>query len=707
MHATIATAADLSLLQTAVSRPVERIADYEKLLPPYMTPLCAKIHKQYGDMESMSRLIRFATEATSELGEWCADQVWFFGLADEEANKLEGKIERSFNAEKVERPVHLLDQELNRIRNAKEIVKTHVFPPPVFVGNSLSSKVKRLLEYLNGIFERPTDSRCIVFTRQRYTARLLGELFSRIGSPHLRIGVLIGTRASEAGDAKLTVRHQFITIMKFRKGELNCLFATSVAEEGLDIPDCNTVIRFDLYDTIIQYIQSRGRARHKNSRYLHMIERENRAHLEILKHVRSGEQVLKTFCEALPADRLLQGHDWSIEDALSKEQTHMVYIEKSTGARLNYGSCLSVLAHFVGCLPHDNETVLATTFVMTMEHKKFICEVLLPENSPVRSVAGRPSTSKALAKRSAAFEACLCLRKAGYLDANMLPIYHKQLPAMRNAHLALKLKKTNAYNMRTKPSLWEKTRGSCPNTLFVTVLTFTAPESFGRPCQPLALLTRTPMPEIPSFPIYPQSGKKSEVACIILEKQLIPSAKTLSRLTSFTLRIYRDIFNKVYEVNEPQMSYWLAPIIKNHSKDISETQPDLLIDWPVVDFVHQNEEIPWNINTPHDQLGNRYLVDRWDGGRRFFSERVVPGVKPLDPVPEGSPAHKYMNNILDYTVSLFSKSRARATWRHDQPVLSAHRVLHRRNLLDDIGNTDKETNTLSYLCPEPLKFSAV
>ena len=362
LHSTIATTADLSLLQTAVSRPVEKIADYDRLLPPYKTVLCAKIEELYGDMESMSRLIRFATEATSELGEWCADHVWSFGLADEEANKLEGKVERAFNALKVDRPVQILDNELNRVRGAKQIVKDHTFPPPCFAGNSLSSKVIRLLDYLNGIFERPTDARCIVFTKQRYTARLLGELCRRIGTPHLRIGVLIGTRTGDAGDAKLTVRQQFITIMKFRKGELNCLFATSVAEEGLDIPDCNTVIRFDLYDTIIQYIQSRGRARHKNSRYLHMIERGNRQHLEILKHVRNGEQVLRNFCEALPADRLLQGYDWNIEDALSKEQTHRVYVEKSTGARLNYGCSLSVLAHFVGCLvrtsPYDPYWVL-------------------------------------------------------------------------------------------------------------------------------------------------------------------------------------------------------------------------------------------------------------------------------------------------------------------------------------------------------------
>jgi len=66
-----------------------------------------------------------------------------------------------------------------------------------------------------------------------------------------------------------------------------------------------------------------------------------------------------------------------------------------------------------------------------------------------------------------------------------------------------------------------------------------------------------------------------------------------------------------------------------------------------------------------------------------------------------------MNSILDYTVSLFSKSRARATWREDQPVIRAERVLHRLNLLDERTEKEKTVNTRSYLCPEPLKVSAV
>ena len=197
--------------------------DYNRLQAPYMTELCAELERKYGDMESLAKLIRYSAHAAGDLGEWCADQIWSFGLAEEEANKAERKIEKGFLSNKVSRPVKFLDAELKRIREAKEIVGTYPFSPPLDKGNSISSKVKRLRDYLNSVFERPTDARCIVFVKKRYTARLLGEIFRRIGSPHMHIGILIGSRPGEAGDVKFTVRQQVLTLMKFRKGELNCL----------------------------------------------------------------------------------------------------------------------------------------------------------------------------------------------------------------------------------------------------------------------------------------------------------------------------------------------------------------------------------------------------------------------------------------------------------------------------------------------------
>ena len=55
--------------------------------------------------------------------------------------------------------------------------------------------------------------------------------------------------------------------------QVTLLVATSVAEEGLDIRQCNVVIRFDLAKTVLAYVQSRGRARKPGSDYILMVER--------------------------------------------------------------------------------------------------------------------------------------------------------------------------------------------------------------------------------------------------------------------------------------------------------------------------------------------------------------------------------------------------------------------------------------------------
>lgn len=59
---------------------------------------------------------------------------------------------------------------------------------------------------------------------------------------------------------------------------------------------------------------------------------------------------MRRFCEALPADRLLQGNDYDTKATFARERGMRKYTDPSTGATLTYGSSLTVLYHFLGCL---------------------------------------------------------------------------------------------------------------------------------------------------------------------------------------------------------------------------------------------------------------------------------------------------------------------------------------------------------------------
>lgn len=136
-----------------------------------------------------------------------------------------------------------IEKDIELLRKARRLVQDHVFEAPDPETSDLSSKVVLLHRFLKHVYAEETSDKCIIFVNRRYTARVLGALLVEVGSPHMKLGILIGTRAGGAGDENVTFRQQMITVSQFRRGKLNCLIATSVAEEGLDIPDCSLIIR--------------------------------------------------------------------------------------------------------------------------------------------------------------------------------------------------------------------------------------------------------------------------------------------------------------------------------------------------------------------------------------------------------------------------------------------------------------------------------
>lgn len=711
----IATTSHMSLSEN-IKRPSEHILRYQALPHTgFETQLLQAVKARYGHIHVFSGTFERATDVARHLGRWCADCFLLQSLSPEKSVKYEIAVQRNFYARRAHHDVKELDDALKEVRDAVDFVQQEAVS---FLSKTdmsdLSPKVLELAKYLAMQFEKPSNHRCIVFVDRRATARILARLFRQIGSQHMRGYFLVGGNHGGVDEDAFSFRQQVFTLLKFRKGELNCLFATSVAEEGLDVPDCNLVIRFDIYNTMIQYVQSRGRARNKNSNFIHMIEMGNSVHEERLNEVRYQEASMRSFCNLLPEDRKLQGTDDSVEQLLEKEKNLRVYIEPSTGAKLNYGNCLGILANFVSAVPTESDEPQHPTYIISSQGPKFIAEVILPENAPLRSAIGKVHTKKKLAKRSAAFDACIELRRKKYMNEHFLPVYQKSLPAMRNALLAVDSKKTEGYAMRIKPSVWADGRGTVPDCLFVTVVDF--PKGLERTHQQLALLTRAPMPHFPSFPIFLNDGKATPVVSASLQVPIQVSEDTLQKLTKYTLQIFEDVFSKTYEADSSKVSYWLAPAtlsLPHDDGEISQTtqQTDAVsvIDWEHLDEVFKHGSYKWTREMPSDFLQDRFVVDVYDGSRKFFSKGVDPSRKATDPIPEGVAKSKRTGTILDYSISLWKKAREEkeALWDRDQPVMEAEKILLRRNMLAQAEQKEVQQITRAFLCPQPLRLSAL
>lgn len=198
LHAEICTTADPDLMRYTVSSSQEQIAKYEALKPKFQTSLYMAMHKRFESNRVMQKPLRYALNATRELGAWCSDQVWPFCLSQEEVKKLQAKTESHYHARSVQGPIAVLEAEKAQFEEAQNIVNTHTFEAPDYnpkssSSSNLSSKVILLIRYLKERFERPTDDKCIIFVRQRYTARLLANLLQHpaIGTTNLFVGTLV------------------------------------------------------------------------------------------------------------------------------------------------------------------------------------------------------------------------------------------------------------------------------------------------------------------------------------------------------------------------------------------------------------------------------------------------------------------------------------------------------------------------------------
>ncbi|KAG9131479.1 hypothetical protein Leryth_015296 [Lithospermum erythrorhizon] len=399
--------------------------------------------------------LRAVNYALGELGQWCAYKVAQSFLTalqnDERANhQLDVKFQESYlrkvvsllqcqlsegaiseNTSKVGECNDDLTEDITESDDMEEgeLPESHVVSGgehvDVIIGAAVADgkvtpKVQSLIKILLK-YQHTNDFRAIIFVERVVTALVLPKVLAELPSlSFIESASLIGHNNSQ----EMRSCQMQDTISKFRDGRVTLLVATSVAEEGLDIRQCNVVIRFDLAKTVLAYIQSRGRARKPGSDYILMVERGNISHEAFLRNARNSEETLRK--EAI--ERTDISHLKGTSKLISVEATPgTVYQVESTGAVVSLNSAVGLIHLYCSQLPSDRYSILRPEFFMERHDKaegpteEYSCRLQLPCNAPFEILEGPVCSSMHLAQQSVCLAACKKLHEMGAFTDMLLP----------------------------------------------------------------------------------------------------------------------------------------------------------------------------------------------------------------------------------------------------------------------------------------------
>lgn len=154
----------------------------------------------------------------------------------EQANPFESQLRRR------------LDGLLSQLKTLRRVDNPHLQKVQQILGEQFSSN---------------PDSRVMLFVRTKKHASSIHRWVSSLLTAKklgIRPCVVVGQDAGVTGGG-MTQAEQEDSFRKFREGRSNLLVVTSIGEEGIDVPACNVVLRYQHVSNEIAKAQTLGRAR--------------------------------------------------------------------------------------------------------------------------------------------------------------------------------------------------------------------------------------------------------------------------------------------------------------------------------------------------------------------------------------------------------------------------------------------------------------
>uniref|UniRef100_A0A182VRB7 ribonuclease III n=1 Tax=Anopheles minimus TaxID=112268 RepID=A0A182VRB7_9DIPT len=347
-----------------------------------------------------------------------------------------------------------------------------------------------------------TDALCgLIFCNNRSMARILYVLLCEVArskrefefiSPQYTVDKVANPQ-TDAQQAALEHRKQEEVLKRFRMHECNLLIGTSVLEEGIELPKCNLVIRWNSPSNYRSYAQCKGRAKSPGAYHILFVTpvqpvgpgepeeetdsleglftdetianeseaRKEEPDQELIKQ--STDTMIERVAIYREVEKLLLAKcrngepvEWELKHAECFNHCLEVYRPGSVDpptegpcASLWLGNAVQTLNKYCAKLPSDTFTKLTPIWRCATTVRKgrtlYQYTIRLPINSPWKEdILGLPMPTETLARRLAAYMTCRMLHAAGELDHSFQPYGKEAFRAFESDWENFELEDTDA-----------------------------------------------------------------------------------------------------------------------------------------------------------------------------------------------------------------------------------------------------------------------